>query len=238
MTSNLGATAIQEFLGTRSGESNNNLTSEHSSRLIDDIFTWENASEEFAKLLTILGFCLSDNNNPSKGGIWEEEFNKNSNVKLYENLPENNSSDLDLDDSSSDPIKNLVNMELKKFFRPEFLNRLDEIIIFKPLDKETIATIADNMIEKLIDRLSEKEYFLSVPNDVRRKLVDEGFDPIYGARPLRRVITRRLEDNLSKAILDNDLDPGSSLYVGLNSKRQYLVLVDPINTKVSQKFAD
>ena len=238
MTSNLGAAAIQEFLGTTSGESNNNLTSENSSRLIDDIFTWENASEEFTKLLTILGFCLSDNNNRSKGGIWEEEFNKNSNVKLYENLSENNSSDLDLDDSSNDPIKNLVNMELKKFFRPEFLNRLDEIIIFKPLDKETIATIADNMIEKLIDRLSEKEYFLSVPNDVRRKLVDEGFDPIYGARPLRRVITRRLEDNLSKAILDNDLDPGSSLYVGLNSKRQYLVLVDPINTKVSKKFED
>ena len=84
------------------------------------------------------------------------------------------------------------------------------------------------MIEKLIDRLSEKDYFLSIPNNVRRKLVEEGFDPIYGARPLRRVITRRLEDNLSKAILDKDLDPGSSLSVGLNSKRQYFILVDPI----------
>ena len=59
-------------------------------------------------------------------------------------------------------------------------------------------------------------------------MIEEGFDPIYGARPLRRVITRRLEDNLSKAILDKDLDPGSSLSVGLNSKRQYFILVDPI----------
>jgi len=118
MTSNLGAAAIQEFLGTTSGESNDNLTSENSSRLIDDIFTWENASEEFTKLLTILGFCLSDDNNRSKGGIWEEEFNKNSDVKLYENLSENNSSDLDLDDSSNDPIKDLVNIELKKILPP------------------------------------------------------------------------------------------------------------------------
>jgi len=224
MTSNLGAAAIQEFLGTAAGESYKNLNSNDSSDNIDEIFTWENASEEFTKLLTILGFCLPDNDNDSKVGVWGEEFNKNWDTDLYDN----SLVDLDTNDGSNDPIKKLVNNELKKFFRPEFLNRLDEIIIFKPLEKETISIIADNMIEKLIDRLSEKDYFLSIPNNVRRKLVEEGFDPIYGARPLRRVITRRLEDNLSKAILDKDLDPGSSLSVGLNSKRQYFILVDPI----------
>jgi len=224
MTSNLGAAAIQEFLGTAAGESYKNLDSNDSSDNIDDIFTWENASEEFTKLLTILGFCLPDNDDDSKVGVWGEEFNKNWDTNLYDN----SLVDLDTNDGSNDPIKKLVNNELKKFFRPEFLNRLDEIIVFKPLEKETISVIADNMIEELVDRLSEKDYFLSIPNNVRRKLVEEGFDPIYGARPLRRVITRRLEDNLSKAILDKDLNPGSSLSVGLNSKRQYFIVVDPI----------
>jgi ATP-dependent Clp protease ATP-binding subunit ClpC len=83
------------------------------------------------------------------------------------------------------------------------------------------------MIEELVDRLSEKDYFLSIPTNVREKLVEEGFDPIYGARPLRRVITRRLEDNLSEAILSNDLPPGSSIYVLLNDEGKYQVLVDP-----------
>jgi ATP-dependent Clp protease ATP-binding subunit ClpA len=62
-------------------------------------------------------------------------------------------------DNSSSAIKNLINIELKKFFHPEFLNRRDEIIIFKPLEKETITVISHNIIEKLIDRLSEKDFF-------------------------------------------------------------------------------
>jgi len=225
MTSNLGATAIQEFLGTNSSDFDKNLNVENSSNSMDNIFTWENSSEEFAKLLTVLGFCLPDNNG-SEVKTWNQEFNpnsdngstENSNDKSDENLPE---------EDSNDTMKDLVNTELKKFFRPEFLNRLDEIIVFKPLDKKTISTIADNMIEELVDRLSEKDYFLSIPTNVREKLVEEGFDPIYGARPLRRVITRRLEDNLSEAILSNDLPPGSSIYVLLNDEGKYQVLVDP-----------
>merc|ERR1712113_683799 len=84
----------------------------------------------------------------------------------------------------------LVNEELKKFFRPEFLNRIDEIIVFSHLTKQDVRKIADIMIKQLGDRLKEKEITL-----------EEGFDPIYGARPLRRAVMRLLEDNLAKEFL-------------------------------------
>jgi len=82
----------------------------------------------------------------------------------------------------------LVNEELKKFFRPEFLNRIDEIIVFSHLTKQDVRKIADIMIKQLGDRLKEKEITLEVTPKAKQIIIEEGFDPIYGARPLRRAV--------------------------------------------------
>ena len=107
----------------------------------------------------------------------------------------------------------LVNEELKDFFRPEFLNRIDEIIIFNHLSKLDIWQICGIMIEKLSQRLQERDIGLKVDIAVRNLLTEEGYDPIYGARPLRRTIMRLLEDKLAEQCLTQTLYPNSILRV-------------------------
>merc|ERR1711897_29990 len=121
-------------------------------------------------------------------------------------------------DSTVDPnvfkrISLLVNEELKKYFRPEFLNRLDEIIIFSHLTKTDVKQISEIMIKQLQDRMKEKEIQLDVRNAVKEILVEQGFDPIYGARPLRRAVMRLLEDNLAQEFLSKPLYPRTKIII-------------------------
>jgi len=108
-------------------------------------------------------------------------------------------------------ISFLVNEELKKFFRPEFLNRLDEIIVFSHLTRQDVRQISEIMIKQLQDRMKEKEVELEVRNNVKDILVEQGFDPIYGARPLRRAVMRLLEDNLAQEFLAKPLYPKTKI---------------------------
>ncbi|MCH90009.1 chaperone protein ClpC chloroplastic-like, partial [Trifolium medium] len=107
--------------------------------------------------------------------------------------------DLDYDekDSSYNRIKSLVTEELKQYFRPEFLNRLDEMIVFRQLTKLEVKEIADIMLKEVFERLKVKEIELSVTERFRERVVDEGYNPSYGARPLRRAIMRLLEDSMA-----------------------------------------
>merc|ERR1711920_273425 len=105
----------------------------------------------------------------------------------------------------------LVKDELRNFFRPEFLNRIDEIIVFSHLTKHDIWDISEIMIKQLIERLKEKGINLIVTEPVRALLVEEGHDPLYGARPLRRVIMHYLEDQLAERYLSSDLKPGTEI---------------------------
>jgi len=100
-------------------------------------------------------------------------------------------------------ITGLVQEELKKFFRPEFLNRIDDIIVFNHLSKHNIWEICGLMLNGLSKRLAEQGANLNIDNAVRFFLTEEGYDPIYGARPLRRAITKLLEDKLAEACLSN-----------------------------------
>jgi len=109
-----------------------------------------------------------------------------------------------VDDGNYKKMADLVNGELKNFFRPEFLNRLDEVIVFESLTKQHLAEIADILIAELINRVTEKEYELIVTDRAKEILVEKGFDPIYGARPLRRAITNQLEDRLASILLRGD----------------------------------
>ncbi|MEB3249940.1 MAG: ATP-dependent Clp protease ATP-binding subunit [Merismopediaceae bacterium] len=126
-------------------------------------------------------------------------------------------------------IRSLVNEELKNYFRPEFLNRLDEIIVFRQLNKEEVKEIAEILLRDVFTRLVEKNIALSVTDKFKERLVEEGFNPAYGARPLRRAIMRLLEDVLAEEILSGRLREGSSALVDINEEGK--VVVTPTETR-------
>nr|YP_010619935.1 Clp protease ATP binding subunit [Symphyocladia marchantioides]WAX03948.1 Clp protease ATP binding subunit [Symphyocladia marchantioides] len=116
-------------------------------------------------------------------------------------------------ESQYNRIKSLVNEELKQYFRPEFLNRLDEIIVFRQLTKEEVREIADLMLKEVFDRIKQQDIILSVTDRFKNKLVDEGYNPSYGARPLRRAVMRLLEDSLAEEVLAGKIKSGDSAVV-------------------------
>ncbi|KAK4359424.1 hypothetical protein RND71_021653 [Anisodus tanguticus] len=134
--------------------------------------------------------------------------------------------DLDYDekDSSYNRIKSLVTEELKQYFRPEFLNRLDEMIVFRQLTKLEVKEIADIMLKEVFERLKLKEIELQVTERFRDRVVDEGYNPSYGARPLRRAIMRLLEDSMAEKMLAREIKEGDSVIVDVDSDGNVTVL--------------
>ena len=123
----------------------------------------------------------------------------------------------DQDEAQYNRIKDLVNQELKNYFRPEFINRLDEIIVFRQLTKPEVRQIAGILLEEVSNMLQEqREITLGVTTAFEDKVIDEGFDPSYGARPLRRAIMRLLEDSLAEAILSGNVNDGDNALVDLD----------------------
>lgn len=107
----------------------------------------------------------------------------------------------------------LVKDELKKFFRPEFLNRIDEIVVFNHLTKHDVWEISLLMLDQLIERIRDKNVKLVISEEVRSFLVDEGYDPLYGARPLRRTIMHHLEDKLAEKCLEKEFKPDTTIFI-------------------------
>lgn len=110
-------------------------------------------------------------------------------------------------------MKSKVNEELKQHFRPEFLNRVDDVIVFPPLTKEQITQIVDLMIGRLAERMEDQNMKLQISDAARELLADRGYDPVLGARPLRRAIQRDIEDALSERILFGEIMPGQVVTV-------------------------
>ena len=121
-------------------------------------------------------------------------------------------------------IKSLVNEELKNYFRPEFLNRLDEIIVFRQLNKEEVKEISEILLKEVFARLTEQEITLEVTDKFKERLIEEGFNPAYGARPLRRAIMRLLEDVLAEEILSGRVGEGDTALVDVNDEGKVVVL--------------
>ena len=105
---------------------------------------------------------------------------------------------------------------MKKAFRPEFLNRIDETIVFAHLSKEEIRQIVDLMLKDLFKRLAEKELNVEVTDEVKDHLAENGYSEAYGARPLRRLIQRKMEDSLAEEILSGKYTNGDTIKVTLN----------------------
>ncbi|BCL35612.1 ATP-dependent Clp protease ATP-binding subunit [Nostoc sp. MS1] len=119
-------------------------------------------------------------------------------------------------ESQYNRIRSLVNEELKQYFRPEFLNRLDEIIVFRQLSKAEVTEIADIMLKEVFGRLTEKGITLEVSDRFKDRLIEEGYSPSYGARPLRRAIMRLLEDSLAEEILSGRIKDGDVAFVDVD----------------------
>ena len=121
-------------------------------------------------------------------------------------------------------IRSLVNEELKAYFRPEFLNRLDEIIVFRQLTKDEVKQISSILLGEVCSRLTEQGITLEVTERFKDRLVEEGYDPSYGARPLRRAITRLLEDCLAEEILSGSIKDGDTVVVDTDDEGKIKVL--------------
>jgi ATP-dependent Clp protease ATP-binding subunit ClpC len=115
---------------------------------------------------------------------------------------------------SYDEMKSRVMGELKKVFRPELLNRIDEIIVFHKLSKDEITTIVDLQLRRLREQMATHEVAIELTDEAKELLVDKGYDPAMGARPLRRAIQRYIEDPLADFVLGRQLEPGSTILVG------------------------
>ncbi|MDE5917667.1 MAG: AAA family ATPase, partial [Oscillospiraceae bacterium] len=116
----------------------------------------------------------------------------------------------------TDEARKQVDILLKQQFRPEFLNRLDEIIFYKPLSKKEIFSIVDLMLDDLRKRLKDKQINISVTDSAKEYIIEQGYDPNYGARPLRRFLQRKAETLIAKKIIANNIMPGTTLILNFN----------------------
>ncbi len=126
------------------------------------------------------------------------------------------------DEADFDGMKDKIMDEAKKHFKPEFLNRLDDLVVFKMLEKESLSAIVDLEIDKLLERLREKEIELELDSSARDFLITEGYDPNFGARPMRRAVERHLEDPLAEALLRGDFKLGDLVAVSHEEEAKVL----------------
>jgi len=140
-----------------------------------------------------------------------------------------------VEDSQYNRIKSLVNEELKQYFRPEFLNRLDEIIVFRQLTKNEVKEIAEIMLQEVFARLQDKGIKLNVTDAFKERLVEEGYNPAYGARPLRRAVMRLLEDSLAEEVLSGRIKDGDKATVDIDDNKK--VIINISSEESSQELA-
>ncbi|MDO1500456.1 ATP-dependent Clp protease ATP-binding subunit [Winogradskyella maritima] len=135
---------------------------------------------------------------------------------------------------ATDYAKGVIENALKKAFAPEFLNRIDDVIVFNGLEKEDISKIIDIELVKLIDRISNLGYTLKLTDKAKDYIAEKGFDPQYGARPLNRAIQKYIEDALAEEIINSSIQEGDTISMDLDTKNDKL----KISVKKSQKTTE
>jgi ATP-dependent Clp protease ATP-binding subunit ClpB len=145
---------------------------------------------------------------------------KNTVIVMTSNLGSNQIQELSSKGSEEWEIEAAVRDLLKQAFRPEFLNRIDETIIFHPLSKQQLTQIVDIQLAHLRKRLAMREIKLIVSDDAEKLLADEGYDPTYGARPLKRVIQQRIENPLAQRLLSGDFGEGDTIEITAEPAKQ------------------
>jgi len=148
---------------------------------------------------------------------------KNSIIVLTSNLGSQSINDLSVRKEDTNEIKKVVDSEIKKFFKPEFLNRLDEIIVFRQLTKNEVKEIAEIMLQEVFARLQDKGIKLDVTDAFKERLVEEGYNPSYGARPLRRAVMRLFEDSLAEEVLSGRIKDGDKALVDIDDNKKVTI---------------
>ena len=116
-----------------------------------------------------------------------------------------------------------VDRLLKTHFRPEFLNRIDEIVYYKPLTREEITSIVNLMVKSLNERMAEKQLQVKLTDKAMEAVIDRGFDPVFGARPLKRYLQSKVETLLARKIIAADVEPGDTLTVDLDENGVFTI---------------
>ena len=148
---------------------------------------------------------------------------KNSIIILTSNIGSQYLLESSSDGQITDEARNGVMAQLRASFRPEFLNRLDEIIFYKPLTRDNIGKIADILIKRIENRLKEKGLSLEITEGAKDKIINSGYDPVYGARPMKRYLQSSVETLLAKAILSRELNIGDTLTVDIGDNGELIV---------------
>jgi ATP-dependent Clp protease ATP-binding subunit ClpB len=136
---------------------------------------------------------------------------KNTVIVMTSNLGSHKIQSMDSDDPGV--VKLAVMAEVRSHFRPEFINRIDEIVVFHALDEKHIGAIAKIQLKHLELRLAKMEMMLEVSDEALQKIAEAGYDPVYGARPLKRAIQQQIENPLSKAILAGRFGPKDTISI-------------------------
>ncbi len=126
-------------------------------------------------------------------------------------------------DTISESVRESVMAEFRRTFRPEFLNRIDEILLFKPLTLEEITRIVDLLLADLNKRLAERRVTVSLDAKAREWVAEKGYDPVYGARPLKRFLQRQLETTLARALVEGRVAEGAAVTFGVNDEHLAIV---------------
>ncbi|WP_075174774.1 ATP-dependent chaperone ClpB [Acinetobacter indicus] len=137
---------------------------------------------------------------------------KNTVIVMTSNLGSSDVRELG-DNPSRDDVRNVVMAAVSEHFRPEFINRIDELVVFHALEKAQIRGIADIQLDRLRARLADRDIKLTVDDSAFDQLIEAGFDPVYGARPLKRAIQQQVENNLAQKILAGDFQPGDTIVI-------------------------
>ncbi|MDX1564379.1 MAG: ATP-dependent Clp protease ATP-binding subunit, partial [Phycisphaeraceae bacterium] len=141
-------------------------------------------------------------------------------------------------DGDYEAMKTLLNKEIERFFRPEFINRLDDIIVFRPLSREDLESIVDLELAKVRKRLADREMALDLDDAAREFLMEKGYNPDFGARPLRRAIEQYIEDPLSESILRGDFDGKNTVTVTHKEGEEFLTLDAKAVEKPAEEASD
>ena len=119
-------------------------------------------------------------------------------------------------------LNNLINDELKRTFKPEFLNRIDEIIIFNSLTKDTINEILDNIIKNIELRLNDKQLKINLAETAKNHIIDNSYDESFGARPIKRYVSKYIESLIANNILEDKIKFNSTITIDINNNSYYI----------------
>jgi ATP-dependent Clp protease ATP-binding subunit ClpA len=236
MTSNAAADEIQQIIKTDRLSKGNEITDELKEKTeYDKKPEFLNVHEdEYAGAIQFLNSPITENFLTDIKAQLKIEFEKSfRNIKEYERLESEMkqarypTEDKSLDKKTISNLKGAVLERLSTMFLPEFLNRLDDIIIFQPLKPEELRKICDIMIRDVSERVKSKQIILNVDDKVKAKLTREGYNPLFGARPLRRLVTKYIEDLISENLLKNPITKKSrTVKILLNEDDQVIVKGD------------